>query len=119
MPRPHYKPQEPNGCSSYFLGLKVPESVRTATPPAPNDAVTVREALRSQLLVAGKHESRRWGLVTLTKDWPVTLVVLVGSETESFLHRSALEEEKATGQQSTSVEKCIFLKALSNPVPSR
>nr|KAF6304194.1 phospholipase A2 group XIIB [Myotis myotis] len=23
MPRPHYKPQEPNGCSSYFLGLKM------------------------------------------------------------------------------------------------
>ncbi|XP_021255654.1 group XIIB secretory phospholipase A2-like protein isoform X2 [Numida meleagris] len=23
MPRPHYKPQEPNGCSSYFLGLKL------------------------------------------------------------------------------------------------
>lgn len=31
MPRPHYKPQEPNGCSSYFLGLKVPESVCTTT----------------------------------------------------------------------------------------
>lgn len=29
MPRPGYKPQEPNGCSSYFLGLKVPESVCT------------------------------------------------------------------------------------------
>ncbi|EPY74661.1 phospholipase A2, group XIIA-like protein [Camelus ferus] len=23
MPRPGYKPQEPNGCSSYFLGLKM------------------------------------------------------------------------------------------------
>nr|XP_041572967.1 group XIIB secretory phospholipase A2-like protein isoform X2 [Taeniopygia guttata] len=23
MPRPHYKPQEPNGCSSHFLGLKL------------------------------------------------------------------------------------------------
>ncbi|XP_067996460.1 group XIIB secretory phospholipase A2-like protein isoform X2 [Melanerpes formicivorus] len=23
MPRPHYKPQEPNGCSSNFLGLKL------------------------------------------------------------------------------------------------
>ncbi|XP_006887631.1 PREDICTED: group XIIB secretory phospholipase A2-like protein [Elephantulus edwardii] len=29
MPRPDYKPQEPNGCGSYFLGLKVPESVCT------------------------------------------------------------------------------------------
>ncbi|XP_008593034.1 PREDICTED: group XIIB secretory phospholipase A2-like protein [Galeopterus variegatus] len=31
MARPGYKPQEPNGCSSYFLGLKVPESVCTAS----------------------------------------------------------------------------------------
>jgi hypothetical protein len=31
MPRPGYKPQEPNGCSSYFLGLKIPGSVGTAT----------------------------------------------------------------------------------------
>ncbi|NWS85241.1 PG12B protein, partial [Toxostoma redivivum] len=32
MPRPHYKPQEPNGCSSNFLGLKVPESVYLGIP---------------------------------------------------------------------------------------
>ncbi|NXJ69772.1 PG12B protein, partial [Rostratula benghalensis] len=32
MPRPHYKPQEPNGCSSYFLGLKVPESLDLGIP---------------------------------------------------------------------------------------
>ncbi|NXP01956.1 PG12B protein, partial [Certhia brachydactyla] len=32
MPRPHYKPQEPNGCSSHFLGLKVPESVYLGIP---------------------------------------------------------------------------------------
>lgn len=31
MPRPGYKPQEPNGCSSHFLGLKVPGSVCTTT----------------------------------------------------------------------------------------
>lgn len=30
MPRPGYKPQEPNGCGSYFLGIKVPGSVRTS-----------------------------------------------------------------------------------------
>lgn len=35
MPRPHYKPQEPNGCSSHFLGLKVPESVCTVPPTTP------------------------------------------------------------------------------------
>lgn len=29
LPRPDYKSPEPNGCSSYFLGLKVPESVCT------------------------------------------------------------------------------------------
>ncbi|XP_038600286.1 group XIIB secretory phospholipase A2-like protein [Tachyglossus aculeatus] len=32
MPRPGYKPQEPNGCSSYFLGLKVPESLGLGIP---------------------------------------------------------------------------------------
>ncbi|XP_044878521.1 group XIIB secretory phospholipase A2-like protein isoform X1 [Mauremys mutica] len=32
MPRPNYKPQEPNGCSSYFLGLKVPESLDLGIP---------------------------------------------------------------------------------------
>ncbi|XP_017688165.1 PREDICTED: group XIIB secretory phospholipase A2-like protein isoform X1 [Lepidothrix coronata] len=32
MPRPHYKPQEPNGCSSNFLGLKVPESLDLGIP---------------------------------------------------------------------------------------
>uniref|UniRef100_A0A8C9F428 Phospholipase A2 group XIIB n=1 Tax=Pavo cristatus TaxID=9049 RepID=A0A8C9F428_PAVCR len=32
MPRPHYKPQEPNGCSSYFLGLKVPQSLDLGIP---------------------------------------------------------------------------------------
>ncbi|XP_028916013.2 group XIIB secretory phospholipase A2-like protein isoform X2 [Ornithorhynchus anatinus] len=32
MPRPGYKPQEPNGCSSYFLGLKVPESLDLGIP---------------------------------------------------------------------------------------
>ncbi|XP_014117125.1 PREDICTED: group XIIB secretory phospholipase A2-like protein isoform X5 [Pseudopodoces humilis] len=32
MPRPHYKPQEPNGCSSHFLGLKVPESLDLGIP---------------------------------------------------------------------------------------
>ncbi|XP_030881616.1 group XIIB secretory phospholipase A2-like protein isoform X2 [Leptonychotes weddellii] len=32
MPRPGYKPQEPNGCSSYFLGLKVPESMDLGIP---------------------------------------------------------------------------------------
>ncbi|KAM9197068.1 group XIIB secretory phospholipase A2-like protein isoform 3-T3 [Dugong dugon] len=32
MPRPGYKPQEPNGCSSYFLGLKIPESMDLGIP---------------------------------------------------------------------------------------
>uniref|UniRef100_A0A8D0YAX2 Phospholipase A2 group XIIB n=1 Tax=Sus scrofa TaxID=9823 RepID=A0A8D0YAX2_PIG len=32
MPRPGYKPQEPNGCSSYFLGLKVPQSMDLGIP---------------------------------------------------------------------------------------
>ncbi|XP_010850568.1 PREDICTED: group XIIB secretory phospholipase A2-like protein isoform X1 [Bison bison bison] len=32
MPRPGYKPQEPNGCSSYFLGLKVPERMDLGIP---------------------------------------------------------------------------------------
>ncbi|XP_069876466.1 group XIIB secretory phospholipase A2-like protein isoform X3 [Dipodomys merriami] len=32
MPRPGYKPQEPNGCSSYFLGLKVPGSMDLGIP---------------------------------------------------------------------------------------
>ncbi|XP_066478390.1 group XIIB secretory phospholipase A2-like protein isoform X1 [Tiliqua scincoides] len=31
-PRPDYKPPEPNGCSSYFLGLKVPESMDLGIP---------------------------------------------------------------------------------------
>ncbi|KAH0623563.1 hypothetical protein JD844_006453, partial [Phrynosoma platyrhinos] len=32
MPRPNYKSPEPNGCSSYFLGLKVPESLDMGIP---------------------------------------------------------------------------------------
>nr|XP_008528819.1 PREDICTED: group XIIB secretory phospholipase A2-like protein isoform X2 [Equus przewalskii] len=32
MPRPGYKPQEPNGCSSHFLGLKVPGSMDLGIP---------------------------------------------------------------------------------------
>ncbi|XP_072279236.1 group XIIB secretory phospholipase A2-like protein isoform X1 [Pyxicephalus adspersus] len=32
LPRPDYKPPEPNGCSSYFLGLKVPESLDMGIP---------------------------------------------------------------------------------------
>lgn len=43
------------------------------------------------------------------------LVVSVGTERESLLHWLALGEAK----QSTSVEKCFFMKALSNPVPLR
>uniref|UniRef100_A0A8C5SVQ1 Group XIIB secretory phospholipase A2-like protein n=1 Tax=Laticauda laticaudata TaxID=8630 RepID=A0A8C5SVQ1_LATLA len=32
LPRPNYKSPEPNGCSSYFLGLKVPESLDMGIP---------------------------------------------------------------------------------------
>ncbi|XP_021519844.1 group XIIB secretory phospholipase A2-like protein isoform X1 [Meriones unguiculatus] len=32
MPRPGYKPQEPNGCGSYFLGIKVPGSMDLGIP---------------------------------------------------------------------------------------
>ncbi|XP_044276475.1 group XIIB secretory phospholipase A2-like protein isoform X1 [Varanus komodoensis] len=32
MPRPNYKSPEPNGCSAYFLGLKVPESLDMGIP---------------------------------------------------------------------------------------
>uniref|UniRef100_A0A8C6Y5M9 Group XIIB secretory phospholipase A2-like protein n=1 Tax=Naja naja TaxID=35670 RepID=A0A8C6Y5M9_NAJNA len=32
LPRQNYKSPEPNGCSSYFLGLKVPESLDMGIP---------------------------------------------------------------------------------------
>ncbi|XP_070801548.1 group XIIB secretory phospholipase A2-like protein isoform X1 [Pituophis catenifer annectens] len=32
LPRPNYKSPEPNGCSSHFLGLKVPESLDMGIP---------------------------------------------------------------------------------------
>lgn len=47
MPRPHYKPQEPNGCSSYFLGLKVPESVCTAMATIPKRCNSLTTATTS------------------------------------------------------------------------
>lgn len=52
MPRPGYKPQEPNGCGSYFLGIKVPGSVCTTGLPFLIDVV-LRESNPGAIITGG------------------------------------------------------------------
>lgn len=53
MPRPGYKPQEPNGCGSYFLGIKVPGSVCTTNLPFLSDVV-LRKSNPGAIITGGR-----------------------------------------------------------------
>lgn len=55
MPRPGYKAQEPNGCSSYFLGIKVPGSVRTTDITFLSDVFQINKSDPNDITVRNDH----------------------------------------------------------------
>lgn len=55
MPRPGYKPQEPNGCGSYFLGIKVPGSVCTTNVTFLIDVVLSKSNPRAMITDGSDH----------------------------------------------------------------